>query len=136
MNETLETVDGRPTLRVERRFDHPPTKVWRAVTEPDHLARWFPFTVRLEPANGGTIRFYPPDRPDVPASEGTVTAYEPPRLFAFTWGDDLLRFELHPAGTGCLLVFTHTFDDRAGAASFAAGWRVCLDALTGDLASA
>jgi uncharacterized protein YndB with AHSA1/START domain len=134
VNETLRSVDGRSTLRVERRLDHPPTKVWRAVTDPDHLARWFPFTVQLDPGTGGEISFFAPDRPDVAASSGTVTAYEPPWVFAFTWGDDLLHFDLSPEASGCLLIFTHTFDDRAGAASFAAGWEVCLDALTSDLA--
>ena len=52
---------------------------------------------------------------------GAVTDLEPPRLFAFTWGDEHPRWELHPDGTGTRLVRVHTFDDRAGAASFAAG---------------
>lgn len=30
-----------------------------------------------------------------------------------------------------VLVLTHTFDDRAGAASFAAGWDACIAALDG-----
>ena len=37
--------------------------------------------------------------------------------------------DLAADGDGCRLVLTHTFDDRAGAASFAAGWDRCLDAL-------
>jgi uncharacterized protein YndB with AHSA1/START domain len=52
-----------------------------------------------------------------------------PRLFAFTWGDDELRWELRPAGGGSLLIFTHVFGDRAGGASFTAGWMTCIDAL-------
>ena len=34
MNATLDTVDGRPVLRMERRLAHPPEKVWRAIHEP------------------------------------------------------------------------------------------------------
>src|SRR3712207_7693038 len=49
--------------------------------------------------------------------DGVITELEPPRVFAYSWGDDLLRWELRPAGDGCLLILTHTFDDRAGAAS-------------------
>ena len=36
------TLDGRPTVRVEREYPHPIDKVWRAVTTPEHLGRWFP----------------------------------------------------------------------------------------------
>ncbi len=34
MNGTLQTIDGRPALRFERRLDHSIERVWRAVTEP------------------------------------------------------------------------------------------------------
>ena len=39
---------------------------------------------------------------------------------------DELRFELRPDGEGCVLVFTHAFDDRNKAARDAAGWDRCL----------
>jgi hypothetical protein len=42
-------------------------------------------------------------------------------VFAFTWGKDLLRFELSADGRGCLLVFTHSFDNHASAPRSAAG---------------
>ena len=45
---------------------------------------------------------------------------------------DELRFELRPDGEGCVLVFSHAFDDRNKAARDAAGWDRCfvrLDAL-------
>src|SRR5690606_1891092 len=48
---------------------------------------------------------------------------------AFTWGEDHLRFDLAPDGDGCRLLLTQTFDDHAGAASFASGWDRCLAAL-------
>ncbi|GIG87294.1 SRPBCC family protein [Plantactinospora endophytica] len=134
MTESLETVHGRQMLRIERRLAHPPEKVWPAVTEPEHLREWFPAEVRLEPRVDGSITFSFGSGPDAPPdSVGRISAYEPPRLFAFTWEDDLFRIELHPDGPGCLLVFSHVFDDRAGAASFASGWKLCLDALTGIL---
>jgi uncharacterized protein YndB with AHSA1/START domain len=41
MTGRLETVDDRPALRFERRLNHPVARVWRAVTEPDELERWF-----------------------------------------------------------------------------------------------
>jgi uncharacterized protein YndB with AHSA1/START domain len=67
--------------------------------------------------------------PALVATRGTVIALERPHLLAFTWGDEPLRFELTPSNGGCVLVFTHEFSNRAGAARFAAGWSVCLDRL-------
>jgi uncharacterized protein YndB with AHSA1/START domain len=63
------------------------------------------------------------------ASKGEVTELDPPRVFAFTWGEDLLRFELHPAAQGCTLVFTHSFANRASAPRSGAGWSICLSRL-------
>ncbi|MEU6081239.1 SRPBCC family protein [Streptomyces sp. NPDC047108] len=135
MNETLTTADGRPVLRIERMLAHPREKVWRAVTEPEHLSRWYPFrATKLELRLGGKIRF---DDGAGMTLDAVVTELDPPRLFAFSTrapaempreSDDLIRFELSPEGTGCRLVFTHVFDDRYAAASYASGWQVCLDA--------
>ena len=66
--------------------------------------------------------------------DGVVAAYEPPRLLAYSWGEDHLRFELHRHPDGTLLVFMHTFADRFKAARDAAGWHLCLDALASGLA--
>lgn len=121
---TLTTADGRSVLRVERRLRRPPQEVWPALVEPERLAAWFPSGATIEPRVGGTVVFGF-------GGDGTVTDLDPPRLIAFTWETDHLRFELAPYGDGSLLVLVHTFDDRAGAASFAAGWESCLDVLDG-----
>jgi uncharacterized protein YndB with AHSA1/START domain len=136
---TLQFVEGRCVLRFERRLPHPPEKVWRALTDPAHLAAWFPAEVTMEPQAGGAVRWAFPGT-DIVLPDGVVTAYDPPRLleyrmstselpFAGAGDPRTLRFELHADSAGCLLVFTNVFDDRAGAASFAAGWEGCLDAL-------
>jgi uncharacterized protein YndB with AHSA1/START domain len=125
---TLHTVDGRSVLRFERRLPHPVEKVWRAITEPAHLGHWFPAEMRMDLAPGAPIHFAFREG-EGPATEGTIVELDPPRVFAFTWDRDLLRWELRPEGQGSLLVFTHTFDDRAGAASIASGWEGCLEAL-------
>ena len=124
MSPSLSTVDGRSVLRVERRLCRPPEEVWPALVEPERLAAWFPSTATIEPRVGGRVVFGF-------GGDGTVTDLDPPRLIAFTWETDHLRFELAPDGDGSLLVLVHTFDDRAGAASFAAGWESCLDVLDG-----
>lgn len=127
MTPALHTTDGRSVLRMERRFAHPPEKVWRYLVEPERLGHWFPTSMTVELRAGGAVEFGFGDA-------GTVTELDPPRLLAHTWGTDHLRWELTPQDGGTLLVLVHDFDDRAGAPSFAAGWHTCLAAL--DLALA
>lgn len=126
---------ARPALRLERRLAHPAEKVWRALTERPHLEQWFPgpFTGELEA--GGVIEFDSPGH-GMPAMTGRVLEVDPPRVLAYTWDSDVLRWELVPDGAGCVLVLEHTFDDRPDAASFAAGWQTCFDALDAALAGA
>lgn len=128
MNETLSTVDGRSVLRMERRLAHPPEKVWRAVTDPAELRQWFPAEMEMDFRVGGKITFvFAGD--EAPPTNGVITELDPPRVFGYSWDRSELRWELQADGDGCLLVFTQVFDDRAGAASFAAGWVGCLDVL-------
>ncbi|WP_405499645.1 SRPBCC family protein [Streptomyces niveus] len=123
--------DGRTALRMERRLAHPPQRVWDAITRPAQLAKWFPSEVSVDLRPGGEIGFHFPGEPGPgPAMTGRVTDADEPRLFAFTWGEDHLSWEITPDGEGgSLLRLVHTFGDRFGAASFASGWQVCVTAL-------
>ena len=129
MDGTLRTTDGRCVLRFERHLSHPAEKVWRAITEPDELRHWFPAEVEIEFHSGGKIRF----TQGAASTTGEVLELTLHRVFAFSWGDDMLRFELRPEPAGCHLVFTHAFDDKYGASSFASGWHHCLDGLAARL---
>jgi uncharacterized protein YndB with AHSA1/START domain len=126
------TLEGRPTVRVERRFPHPIEKVWRAVTTPEHLRQWFPTSVEVDLRPGGVMRFGAIDG-DAGAI-GTVLTVDAPRHLTFTWGGDQLTFELVPDGDETTLTLIHSFDDRYGAASFATGWELCLLGLRSVLA--
>ncbi|MGP4030353.1 SRPBCC family protein [Actinomadura sp. 3N407] len=135
---TLQTFNGEPTLRFERRLAHPPAKVWRAVSDPAEMAHWFPARVEAELRPGAPMRFIFPEEPTVDgASDGEVLEVDPPRVFTFRWNADVLRFELIPDGDGCLLVFTQTIGGGRvgllGAGRTAAGWDTCLDELAGRL---
>jgi uncharacterized protein YndB with AHSA1/START domain len=123
---------SRPELVFERVLRHPPERVWSALTTRAELDRWHPTPFELEAREGGRVSFAAgPGIPEMPA--GRVIACEPPRLLAYTWGEDELRWELSPHEQGCLLRLTHSFDDRFKAARDAAGWHICLDALAGLL---
>jgi uncharacterized protein YndB with AHSA1/START domain len=125
MDGTLETVDGRPALRFERRLDHPVERVWRAISDPAELARWFLTPIEWAPQAGEVF--------DAHDLRGEVTEVEPPHVLAFTWGDESFRFELRPDGEGCVLVFLHAFDDRSLGAQHAAGWEAYLSRLDAQL---
>jgi uncharacterized protein YndB with AHSA1/START domain len=86
------------TLIFSRDLRHPPTKVWAALTDPDQLARWAPFTASRDLTNIGdaTLTMVDGDvRHDLPAS---VTTSEPSSLLEYSWGPDVLRGELVPIG--------------------------------------
>lgn len=127
MTSTLVTVDGRAALRFERRLPYPVERVWRAVTEPAELARWFVAPVAWTPELGETF--------EGEGESGRITELEAPYRLAWTWGVERFGFELQPDGDGCRLVFTHVFDDRRGpAAQHATGWEAYLRRLDAHLA--
>jgi uncharacterized protein YndB with AHSA1/START domain len=123
---TLETIDGRPALRFERTLAHPVERVWRAISDPDELGRWFPASAQWTPATGETFEAF--------GSSGEVTLVDAPHRLAWTFGGDGFSFELAAEGTGCRLIFTHVFDDRSLAAQTAAGWEAYLSRLEPHLA--
>jgi predicted 3-demethylubiquinone-9 3-methyltransferase (glyoxalase superfamily)/uncharacterized protein YndB with AHSA1/START domain len=118
---------GRAVLRFERFLRHPPERVWAALTELDDLRQWHPSPFELDRRTGGTIHYLPPD--GLAFGDGTVIAWEPPRLLAYGWGEDELRWELEAGDGGTQLTLIHTFEDRLKAARDAAGWDLCLAAL-------
>ena len=125
----LEDEQGRLALRFERLLEHPPDRVWlrrnrmscvAGIRRPSSSAsRWG--EGQLPGTRGQCVRRWPCD--------GLRSA----GLLAYSWGEDHLRWELEPRGAGTRLVLTHTFDDRLKAARDAAGWDLCLDALTSSL---
>ncbi len=138
MEGTLERVGDRWQLRFERKLAHPPEKVWRALTEPEHLAAWFPSDIHGERAAGAPLRFVFRNG-EGPPTEGGMLIYDPPSTLELRWEQEILRFEIHPDegrpdGDGCVLVFVDTFDDLGKAARDGAGWHACLDVLEHHLA--
>ena len=109
-----------------RDLRHPPALVWAALTEPGQLEAWAPFTTdrALGAPGDATLTMVDGDvREDMPA---TVTRAEPPRLLEYTWGTDLLRWELEPTGGGTRLTLSHTVTDPDLVPKVAAGWHLCL----------
>jgi uncharacterized protein YndB with AHSA1/START domain len=121
MDGTLETIGGRPALRFERRLAHSIERVWRAVSEPAELERWFPATADWTPAAGETF--------EAAGMTGEVTEVDAPRRLAWTFNGEQYSFDLAALDGGCLLVFTHVINDRTLAAQTATGWETYLSRL-------
>ncbi|MBX9589037.1 MAG: SRPBCC family protein [Hyphomonadaceae bacterium] len=136
------TVAGPDTVRLERTLPGPIERVWAYLTEPEKRAKWLaggPMDLRV----GGAVelRFLHADlsaEKAVPERfkklecghimAGRVTHCEPPRLLAYTWGDEAgkdgeVSFELTERGAEVLLILTHRrLPGRKGMISVAGGW--------------
>lgn len=129
ITETLSTTPaGRTALRLTRRLAHAPEQVWRALTDPATVSRWFPAEPHMDLREGGRIRFVFPHGEAEPG-EGVITDLDEPRLLAYFWSKDHLRWDLRPESHGSVLTLVHTFADRPAAASYAAGWQTGLAAV-------
>jgi uncharacterized protein YndB with AHSA1/START domain len=130
----LDRSSTRPQLVFTRTLGHSPEKVWRALTEKEHLKAWFPDTVEGPFEPGGKLRFVSEEHDF--EFDGEVLEFDPPSVLAIRWGTDTLRFELQPDGDGTVLTLTDTFDELGKAARDGAGWHECLDLLEVALAGA
>jgi uncharacterized protein YndB with AHSA1/START domain len=118
-------------VRFERHLSHPPEKVWRALVDRDELRTWFPTDIITDEWKVGATLEFPFRNNEGPTVTGTVLELDEPRVLAYTWGDDTIRFELSPGPTGGTdLVLTDELDG-AIAARNAAGWEICLEHLAG-----
>ncbi|KEF18336.1 hypothetical protein ADK47_27775 [Streptomyces rimosus subsp. rimosus] len=130
---TLYLEGARPVLRFERVLPRPPEAVWRSLTDREELAGWFPSAIAAggtEPwAAGAPLTFTFPGA-EGPAPTGEVLESDRPRLLAYTWDGEALRFELSPRPDGGThLVFSYRATPGTAALN-AAGWQVCLAKLT------
>ena len=121
------------TLVLVRELSHPPAKVWKALTEPEHLREWAPFDADRNLGAVGTATLTTVGAPTPQVSETRVKHADAPRLLEFDWGGQDIRWELEPAaGGGTRLTLWHNIDRRFIAMG-AAGWHVCLDVLAQSL---
>lgn len=133
------------TLKIERRFPHPPETVFAFVTQPEHLLNWWgpegmgvkdhvldlsrpgAWMSTLVNAEGGFHKM-----------SGEVVAVDPPRSVEFTWGwhddqdergpESRVRFEVEPDGQGgsrFQLIHSGLADDES-AANHEWGWSSAL----------
>jgi uncharacterized protein YndB with AHSA1/START domain len=101
-------------IRAQVDLEHPVELVWRALTEPPLLARWF-VEADIRPRVGAAFRLRAPSGEAAlagfdPTTLAEVTAVDPPRKLVMRWRSDqlqtLVTWDLEPIAGGCRLVVT------------------------------
>ncbi len=117
------------TLVLVRDLRHSPEKVWKALTDPDHLREWAPFDADGNMGTAGaTVNLSTVGAPAAYVSETTIMQADPPRLLVYNWGGGDVRWELEAVGGGTRLTLWASIDKRYIAMG-AAGWHICLDVM-------
>lgn len=119
-------------LILTRTFHAPIEDVWASITESERTARWFASWTG-EPRVGGTVSVQLTMEGDIPPSEMTIDACEPPRHLAVTTSDEAGRWSLEAQlsqdGDTTELIFIHHLDSSASPGEVGPGWEYYLDRL-------
>lgn len=131
MNKNLGQVSkGKDGFQVkfERILPFSIDTVWDAITNPDKLALWFT-DIEMDFVPGGKMVIHFRDESKT-ESVGKIVRIDPPKVFEYTWDDELAVWELFPEGVNhCKLVLTYSKLADKYAITVPAGWHVLLDQL-------
>jgi uncharacterized protein YndB with AHSA1/START domain len=128
-----------PALRFDQYVAHPPAAVWRALTDPDLVARWWAFG-EVKPVVGHRFTLHMGNWGTQPCE---VTAVEPERYLEYHFAEGVLdttiSWRLEGEGEGTRLYLEHTgfdLDSPLGRQAFAGmgnGWPHVLNRVEGAL---
>ena len=132
---TLSEHEGEWQVTFVRRLHHPIEKVWRALTETEHMKSWFPDEMVGERRSGAPLKFISEQMNET--YEGEMLVFEPQSVMELQWGPtNKLRVEVQTDGDATVLTLVETLGELGEAARDGAGWHECLVRLEADLAGA
>jgi len=100
-------------LIIERTFDAPVALVWRAITTPEDMSRWYFDMQNFKPEVGCEFRFVVEHEGNVHDHRCKITRVVPQEKIAYTWrfegreGNSHVTFELFAEGDKTKLKLTH-----------------------------
>lgn len=111
-------MDDPRAIRIDEFLAHPPARVWRALTDPDLIARWLmPNDFKLEVGHRFTFHTDPvPQAGFGGTGHSEVLDFEPEKMLRISWCtapgdasslDSTVTFTLVPEGTGTRLFLVH-----------------------------
>jgi uncharacterized protein YndB with AHSA1/START domain len=122
------------TLTFERHLPHPPEAIWKAITDPGELSKWY-MDAKIDGRMGGRIEFSSGEG----KVTGTVLVWDPPYVFEHEWIVDrskypkaefgVIRWELLREEDGTILKLIHRGLPRQTVRNFAPGVHALLDRL-------
>ena len=129
-------------ITIERVFDAPAPKIWKALTENEQLKQWYFQLEDFKAEVGFEFQFIggPDDRQYLHLCK--VTEVIPNQKLTYSWrydgypGDSFVTFELFPEGDKTRLVLTHTgietfesFNTDFAKGNFVEGWTDIVNVL-------
>lgn len=133
MTASIQKMDDQVIVEFERDFPVEIDLVWRMLAENQYLQKWFA-DLKIETLEeGGKILF---DMKDGTFEEMTITSLSVPNVLEYTWGSDLVRFDLTPSKTGTHLIFKETISKVTDhTPKDITGWHTCLDVIDAILSN-
>ena len=135
MNETHDVAE---TIILERIFDAPVARVWKALTDVDQMRQWYFDLKEFRPQVGFEFEFSVEHEGNSYHHLCKIIEVIPERKIAYTWrykgepGSSVVTFELVPDGDKTRLKLTHTgietFPKTPAYArkNFEAGWNAII----------
>src|SRR3954466_14631554 len=111
------------TLVLVRDLAHPPTTVWKALTDPAQLREWAPFDSDRSLGTVGTAKLTTVGTPTPQVTETQVKRAAAAKVLEFPGGGGDVRGELEPLRGGTRLTLWAQIG-RAWIAMGAAGWHI------------
>lgn len=123
-------------IKLEKSYNHPIEKVWRAISEAEMISAWF-IQAEFEAQEGFQYTF----THESTVIKGEVKKVKKPELLVYTWivGDPTVvtevRWRLKSIAEGTILEIVHTGIDAYGESAanffenFNQGWAGCLENL-------
>jgi uncharacterized protein YndB with AHSA1/START domain len=102
------------TIELTKTIDAPPEKVFRALTDADELARWFPSSAESDPRTGGSysLRFEFDDASRNHTYSGEYLEIASGEKVRYPWQTSLgpteVEFRLEPANGGTRVQLSHS----------------------------
>lgn len=110
----MRTAIAHDRIEISALIAAPQDRVWRLLTDMDHIRVWWGDHVKLDARPGGTLREIWSDGGREVVTAGIVKQFVPPRLLSMSWadhdwpGDTQVRFSLDPIPAGTQLLLIHS----------------------------